>query len=85
MVENIDPDAVAAVRVDSPIAEILRNGFDSSDINYVRTPLSQPHILWHAHIANAPTSSHARPLPMLIDTGTPTVLICDSVVASHSL
>lgn len=79
-------DAIGAVRVDSPIAGVLGDGSDSSDDDYVRRPLSSPHITWNALILcpDIPSTS-LRALPMLIDTGSPTVLIRDSVVSAHHL
>lgn len=76
--------AVAAVRMDSPIAGILGDGSDSSD-NEVRSPISSPHVTWSALVVNADDPSSPRAIPMLIDTGSPTVLIRESVADVHHL
>ena len=52
---SVDMAAIVAVRLTSPLAVtsgILGNGTDSSDEEYVDTPLFVSHLLWKALILN---------------------------------
>ncbi|KAJ8455559.1 hypothetical protein ONZ51_g12409 [Trametes cubensis] len=82
-VENNEDDAtkpaVAAIRPTSPLAKstgILSEG-DSSDDDVRPSVLSSPHLTWLVHV-EAPST--VEPIRVLIDTGSPLVLIRDDVV-----
>ena len=85
---SVNTTAVAAVRAISPLAAtsgVLGNGTDSSDDEYVDTPLFVPHLLWQALILNPNGHTLPRPTTMLIDGGCPTVLIREDVASSFEL
>ena len=77
-----------AVRAISPLATtsgILGNSTDSSDDEYVDTPLFVPHLLWQALILNLNGRTPLRPTTMLIDGGCLTVLIREDIASSFEL
>ena len=85
---SVNTTAVAAVRAISPLAAtsgVLGNGTDSSDDEYVDTPLFVPHLLWQALILNLNSHTLPRPTTMLIDGGCPTVLIREDVASMFKL
>ena len=84
---SVDTTAIVAVRVISLLAatsRILRNDTDSSDNEYVNTPLFVPHLLWQALILNPnshPSYILLHSTTMLINGGYPIVLICKDVAS----
>ncbi|KAH9931400.1 hypothetical protein B0H21DRAFT_699847, partial [Amylocystis lapponica] len=83
----VEADFVAAVGPGSPLAQtsgILGSGSDSDDSEYVLAPLSVPHIPWSALI-NLPDFAYSDAMPMLIDSGSTTVLIRSAVVEQLGL
>ncbi|KAH9939459.1 hypothetical protein B0H21DRAFT_698417 [Amylocystis lapponica] len=82
-----EAEVVAAVVNGSPLAAtsgILGTGSDSDNSEYVLASVSVPHIPWSAviHLLGV---GYSDPLPMLINSGSTTVLIRESLVASLNL
>ncbi|KAI0075540.1 hypothetical protein K474DRAFT_1599602, partial [Panus rudis PR-1116 ss-1] len=83
---NTSPIPIATIRSSPPLAissSVLGSGEDTNS-EYVTSSITAPHICWSASVVGA-DNLPSDPINMLIDCGSPTVLIDDSIVDTLGL
>ncbi|KAL6300426.1 hypothetical protein BKA93DRAFT_829134 [Sparassis latifolia] len=89
-IEEISDLAIAAISAppDSLLmatSSVLGTGDDWVSDEYVLADLTVPHVVWHATILSTSSSAPSSPIPMLIDCGSPSVLIRENIVEHFQL